>query len=251
MIALDTIVGEVGDRGLTAGGLLEWLRARGQLGPLVREALVARLVREEARGAGLSVAVEELQAAADAFRRRRGLDGADATHRWLAEQGMSVDDFEAMLEDDLLGPRLKQHLTDGRVEEYFSAHRTVLEQVLLTTVFAGRDDLAAELASQVRDEGRDLGEAAREHGLTAIERWRSLGELGGALEWAVAGAAVGDLVGPVETPRGLALVVVHERRAAELTPDLRRRIQDTLFAEWMSARLVGATVLGPPSGSGG
>ena len=47
----------------------------------------------------------------------------------------------------------------------------------------------------------------------------------------------GELVGPVETPDGFALVRVEERRAAELDPATRQRSQDRLFADWLSARL--------------
>jgi hypothetical protein len=147
MISLDTIVGALGEQRLTVGGLLEWLRAGGRLGPLVHEALAFQLVKEEARRAGLSVPVKEVQAAADALRRRQGLDTAADTQAWLAAQGLSLDDFEAHLEDGLLAARLKQHLTGPQVEEYFTAHRAGLEQLRLSVVFAGRDDLARELAS--------------------------------------------------------------------------------------------------------
>src|SRR5262245_1580294 len=181
MNTLDSIVGALGDQRLTVRGLLEWLRSGGRLGPLVREALAALLVREEARRAGLSVSVEELQAAADAFRRRQGLDTAEATHAWLASRGLAMDDLEAGLGDDLLAARLKQHLTGPQVEEYFSAHRAGLEQFRLTVVFAGRDDLAGELASQVREDGRDLAEVAREHGLAASQRRLTFEELAGPL----------------------------------------------------------------------
>jgi hypothetical protein len=248
MITLDTIVGALGEQRLTVGGLLEWLRASGRLGPLVRETLAAQLVKEEARRAGLSVPVEVVQAAADTFRRRQGLDAAADTQAWLAAQGLSLDDFEARLEEGLLAARLKQHLTGPQVEEHFSAHRAGLEQLRLSVVLAGRDDLARELASQVRDEGRDLGEVARAHGLSVVQQRLLLEDLDAPLASALTGAAAGKLVGPVEPPQGLALVMVEERRAAELDAATRQRIQDTLFARWMSARLGEATPF-PPSPS--
>ena len=52
-----------------------------------------------------------------------------------------------------------------------------------------------------------------------------LGDLDGPLASALAGAAPGELVGPVEMPQGLALVVVEERWPAELDPATRQRIQ--------------------------
>ena len=242
MNTVGTVIASLDGTRLSLAGLLRWLRARGRLGPLVREALAAQLVKEEARRAGLSVPVEEVQAAADILRRRQGMDTAADTQAWLAAQGLSLDDFEGRLEDALLAARLKQHLTGPQVEEHFSAHRAGLEQLRLSVVFAGRDDLARELASQVRDEGRDLGEVARAHGLSVVQQRLLLEDLGAPLASALTGAATGELVGPVETPQGLALVVVEERRAAELDAATRQRIQDTLFARWMSARLGEATL---------
>jgi parvulin-like peptidyl-prolyl isomerase len=44
------------------------------------------------------------------------------------------------------------------------------------------------------------------------------------------------LVGPVATPEGFALVVVEERRPAELDAATRQRIQDELFDAWLAGR---------------
>ncbi|HEY7426918.1 MAG TPA: peptidylprolyl isomerase [Gemmataceae bacterium] len=83
---------------------------------------------------------------------------------------------------------------------------------------------------------------ARAHGLSVVQQRLLLEDLGAPLASALAGAAPGELVGPVETPQGIALIVVEERRAAELDAATRQRIQDTLFARWMSARLGEATL---------
>ena len=103
----DTIVGTLPGSQLSLGGLLKRLHARGRLRSLVLDALTEQLVEDEARRAGLSVTKEELQFAADAYRRRHGLSAAADTHAWLSKQGMSVDDFKANLEHDLLGDKLR------------------------------------------------------------------------------------------------------------------------------------------------
>jgi hypothetical protein len=67
---------------LSLGQLLQTLHAQGRLRSLVVEALAGQLVQEQGRQAGLSVTAEELQAAADAFRRVRGLHTASAIRAW-------------------------------------------------------------------------------------------------------------------------------------------------------------------------
>jgi len=241
MTTLDTTIASLPGTRLSLGGLLNRLHSQGRLGLLVRQALAEQLVQEQARQSGLSVTVEELQAAADAFRRDQRLyTAADARAR-LAKQGLSVDDFEAGLEEALLAAKLKQHLAAAQVDDYFSAHRAELDVLRLVQVVVERDELARELASQVRDEGRSLEEVAREHGLPVVRGGLFRKDLGGPLVEALASAGTGDLVGPVGTPKGFALVVVEERRPAELNPATRRQIEDELFGGWLAGRMKEAT----------
>jgi hypothetical protein len=58
-----------------------------------------RDAQHEARHAGLSVTAEDLQAAADAFRRAYGLHTASATRARLEAQGLTAADFETSVLD--------------------------------------------------------------------------------------------------------------------------------------------------------
>jgi hypothetical protein len=241
MTTLDTTIASLPGTRLSLGGLLKRLHAQGRLGLLVREALAEQLVQEQARQAGLSVTAEELQAAADACRRAHGLHTAADTHAWLGGQGRTADEFQAGLEERLLAAKLKQHLTAAPADEYFSARQTDFERWRVAQVVVGRDDLARELASQVRDEGRSLEEVAREHGLPVIRHLLFRKDLSGPLAEPLASAAAGELVGPVATPKGFALVLVEERLAAELDAATRQRIQDELFDNWLAGWMNQAT----------
>ena len=241
MSTLETPVASLPGVSLSLGQLLQTLHAHGRLRPLAVEALAGRLVQQEARQAGLSVTAEELQAAADAFRRAHGLHTAAATRSWLDGQGLTVGDFETGLEEGLLAARLKQHQTTARADESFAARRTDFERLQVAQVLVGRDDLARELASQVRDEGRDLEEVARAHGLPVARHLLFRKDLGGPLAGPLASAGAGELVGPLATPEGFALVVVEERRPAELDAATRQRIQDELFDAWLAGRMSQAT----------
>jgi hypothetical protein len=241
MNALDTAIASVGGSRLTLGGLLQRLHAQGRLGPLVREALVRQYILDRTREASLSVTTEELQQAANAYRRGAGLHTAADTHAWLAGRGLSADDFEADLEEGLLAAKLKEHQTAAGVDECFSAHRAEFELLQCAQLLAERDELARELASQVRDEGRSLEDVAREHGLP-VTRGRLLRkDLAGPLAEALASAAPGELVGPVATPAGFALVVLEKRHEPVLDPATRRRLRDELFEGWLADRMKEAT----------
>ena len=154
---------------------------------------------------------------------------------------MTAADFEAGLEERLLAAKLKHLQTAARADESFAARRTDFERLQVAQVLVGRDDLARELASQVQDEGRHLEEVARENGLPVARRLLFRKDLGGPLAGPLASAGTGELVGTVATPEGFALVVVEERRPAELDAATRQRIQDELFDAWLAGRMNQAT----------
>jgi peptidylprolyl isomerase len=237
MITQDSILASLSNTQLSLGAFLKKLHTQGRLRPLVLEILIAQLVRQQAQQEGLTVSDEELQSVADLFRRLHGLHTAADTHTWLLARGLTVDGFEAGLEDSLLAAKLKQHLTAGQVDDYFSAHQSELERLRLAHLQMERDELARELASQVREDGIDLEDVARQHGLTVAHLQLFRKQLHGSLAETLNAAKAGELIGPLATPQGFALVVIQERQPAKLDPMIRQSIQNELFAFWLNNRI--------------
>jgi hypothetical protein len=84
MIDLNQASASLVDVSLSLGDWLTHLRRRGQLLPLLRETVVQQFLLSRAAQAGLAVAADELQQAADAFRCRQGLTSAEQFRAWLA-----------------------------------------------------------------------------------------------------------------------------------------------------------------------
>lgn len=234
MNALDTTIASLANSRLTLGEFLGRLQVQARLAPLVREALTQQYLLDQARAAGLAVTVAELQQAANAYRRNAGLHSAAATHAWFTQHGLSVDDFEAGLEESLLVAKLRQQRGRSGVEVHFATHLAAYERLRLALLVAPRDDLARELASQVRDEGRELEAVAAEHDLPVIHRELLRKELGGTQAAALAAAKAGELVGPLATPQGFTLMQILERHEPALDPPLRRTIEQELFQNWLA-----------------
>ncbi len=134
--------------------------------------------------AGWTVSTAELQAAADAFRRRLGLESAERTREWLAAQGLSLREFEAALERRLVSVRLTAtEMADAPIfqEQVGQPTRPWIGQQ------EGWDCGLAALAMIARAQGRELSLAAvrrclgvgREgQGVSLRELQRVAGELG-------------------------------------------------------------------------
>jgi hypothetical protein len=74
-----------------------------QMMPVIHEQiLMARIVEDEAETAGIQVESSELQAAADDFRLKHKLVGAKITQKWLDIHQLSLDDFESIIQLQLL-----------------------------------------------------------------------------------------------------------------------------------------------------
>jgi len=222
------------------------LKQRRQLQPLLREAAIEAFLLRQAGDAGLAVSTEQLQSAADAFRRRQGLNSAEQTNAWLAREGLSVMNLEAVLERDLLVARLREHVTAPLIEGHFAAHRDRYDRVRLGLIVVARADLARELLTQIREEGRDFAELAREHSLHGPSRDRG-GELGVLLRRqlppgaeAVFTAREGEVIGPVALPDGFHLFRVGAMSAAELDGPTIELVRKELFDAWLTERLGGA-----------
>jgi parvulin-like peptidyl-prolyl isomerase len=155
---------------LSLRDFLPSLRQRLLLRPLLLEAATEKRVLDAAREQGLTVSAAELQQAADRFRHRHGLTSAQQTQQWLAGEALTAEDFEAGLERELLVAKLRRHLTQPRVAEHFAAHRDRYTSARLRRILVATEGEARELLAQVRDEGADFAELARQHSLDHASR---------------------------------------------------------------------------------
>jgi len=119
-----------------------------------REAMVRALALDVAEAQGADASPAMLTQVLDDFRRARGLESPPAMAAWLAQQGLEVEAFTALLEDEarlrqvlpLYASDLDRHLAD--VLRLTGAHaalaqRTAHKQALLTRRGLGNPTLAS------------------------------------------------------------------------------------------------------------
>jgi parvulin-like peptidyl-prolyl isomerase len=232
-----------GESAVPVHALLANLHRDRRLLPLLREAVVEQFLLDQAAAAGLTVSTEELQQAADLFRRRHGLISAERTQAWLAQEHWSATNLEDALEHDLLIAKFKEHLFKDRLAAHFEANRSRYDQVVLRAIVVGEEDLAKELLIQLRDEGRDFAGLAGEHSQHA-SRWQGglLGslrrqQLADAVAAAVFAARPGDVVGPLQTASGFELLLVESFQPAQLDGPTAALIRQQWFDGWLAAKL--------------
>ncbi|MBI1918272.1 MAG: peptidylprolyl isomerase [Planctomycetes bacterium] len=242
----------VDDQPVSLRDVLHAWKVAGHLERLLEQAVQDRLIAEAARAEGVVVTDVELQTAADAFRKTRGLHKASDTEAWLAERRLGVEDFQTLVERPLLRRKLAEHLTRGQVERYFAENRSQFDRARLSQIVVGREGIASELMAQITEDGADFAALARKHSLDSASApaGGSLGvvdrkKLSPSVEAAVFGARPGDVVGPFKTAQGFHVIKVEEILPAQLDDKTTEAIRDRLFEDWLRQRQRRARVQTP------
>ena len=115
------------------------------------------IIQSEISKRGLTVSDEELQAAADDFRRDQKLERAVDTHNWLDDRGWSVERLELNLERKLLHEKLLNDVaTEDAIRLHFVEHRRAYDQAAISHLVVSDRAVAEELLSQIDEDDADF-----------------------------------------------------------------------------------------------
>lgn len=200
---------------------------------LVNACIVAAALEEEP----VELGPDELQEAANAFRRAKGLLRAEDTERWLADRGLSRRKFADLVSRAAAVAQLRRRVTTAAVEPWFANHGHDLARLLVAW--------AARPAAGGDARGADWPPLRADGPLAAVIAARRAGRPAGVGDWlacdlpehlsAVAGVPAGTVV-PVEVDGFAADAVVIEEIPAVLDDATRRGIERRLFDEWLADR---------------
>ncbi|MFO1361675.1 MAG: peptidylprolyl isomerase [Burkholderiales bacterium] len=217
----------------------------GQFESLVEQFVRDRLTVRAAKKQGVRIAPEEIQERADRYRRLRGLHRAADTNRYLDHLGVSLDEFESFVTDDLYLEKMMERVCSPQaVERYFAAHSPRFDAIEVSHIVLDAEGKAKEMMSVLREDPESFAEMAREHSIAGTRA--SGGVIGRVLRGAlktdveakVFNAAVGDVLGPfLSGDRSFyEIFMVTAKHPATLDEDTAAEIRRLLREEWLAAR---------------
>jgi parvulin-like peptidyl-prolyl isomerase len=222
----------------------------GRLKSILHEALVDEILAEYATDRGIVVEVEELQKAADLFRRKQGLATAEQTREWLKQNGLSVVEFEALIEQPLRNKLAFADITEG-TGAFFIADPSAWDKLMLQIIEVPQQTLAEELLAKMLEEGAEFSE------LAATYSEHPSAELGGrmnpvfryslpaAVLHQLASATEATVIGPFSTDRGWALVYPEAMQPAVFDHETAKAVRQRLFNQWLDEKLQSTAVSYP------
>jgi putative peptide maturation system protein len=164
---------------------------------------------------------------------------------------MTHAQLEKYVADEATVAALRERVTAGRVEEYFAAHRAGFDGARIARIEFADEQSARRTIEQIRTGTLDFYAAAERRFLEAPKQPEPPSplfvtvrrdELPAESAGAIFGVAPGDVVGPLRTESGYAVVRVLDLKPARLDEPAHRTVAQHLFAEWLDERRRTATI---------
>lgn len=226
-----------------------YLQAQGKLDAFVGDVLREYIIERELRSRiDLLLPRELVQQAITEFRLQTGLSDAQQFQQWLANQGLTEEVFRLRVETDLRVGRLRETVTQPRLQQHFIERKLFLDQVVLSRIAVEQKELAEELLQQLK-EGASFEELAQEYSVSDDAVFNGMmglisrGQLPDNLRAALDTAQPGDVLGPIELPPVWTIIRLEQAIAATLdNPQLVQSLQNELMEQWVLEQLEGLTI---------
>ncbi|HIK09415.1 MAG TPA: peptidylprolyl isomerase [Oscillatoriaceae cyanobacterium M33_DOE_052] len=229
---------------ITLEEIASFLKKELRLKEVYQHILHRQIIEKAAAERGLTVTEAEIQAEGDNFRFQNRLEKAADTLGWLADQMISVEEWEEGIRDRLLAQKLSDALFAKEVEKFFAQNRLDFDQILLYQIVVPYERVAKELYYQIEEQEISFYEAAHLYDLDDRRRqncgyegkiYRS--SLKPEVAAAIFSAKLGEIVGPLKTEQGYHLFLVEDFIGAELTKEVQREIKERMFQQWLASEL--------------
>jgi parvulin-like peptidyl-prolyl isomerase len=196
----------------------------------------------------LTASQEELQKAINDWRVENELYQASEVEDWLAERSLSISDLADHARMKILKDRVREHVASGKVERYFTEQRSEFDAVAIAQIVVNERGLARELTFKAQ-EGTAFFLLAREYSMDEQSRLaggfvgrRERKQLPRAIAAQAFGLVAGTVIGPLEFDKQFYVIKVDDVYPADRNAEIRSRIEELLFEEWLSSRLKQASV---------
>lgn len=240
------VVLQVGDRQITAEDLLPLLAGYQMLPQLLRELVIDQAI------ASIECPPEEATAAREAFYAEQGITEENRS-AWLAHQGMSAEQLDALTTRSLRIERYKEATWGPKLESYFLNRKGKLDKVIYSLIRVKDLGLAQEIYFRILEGEQTFAELARDYSQGPEAQTDGLI---GPVELSVPHPTLsqmltisqpGQLLPPTRIGEWTVVVRLERFIPAQLDDAMRRRLLNEFFNSWVQEQL--AQVMSSSSGS--
>jgi parvulin-like peptidyl-prolyl isomerase len=229
---------------ITSQDLLHQIKITGKMPELLHGILQRQILEETAASLKLEISADELQVGADQFRAANHLETIPATQKWLVDRLLSVDDFEQLVNTNLLATKVAQNLFGNQVAPYFYQNTLNYASAVIYEIILQDQNLAIELFYAIQEGDMSFADAAKTYGQD-LETQRYGGYVGMVsrkkmtpeVSAAVFAAQPPQILKPITVGKQIYLILVEEVIKPQLTSQLQEQIMWQLFQDWLQEKI--------------
>jgi len=194
------------------------------------------LVFQIAQREKIKIPQNELQKGIDQWRYKNRLESVEDTENYLSQRNITFTDMAREIEDQMLEERLKAQITTEAIQTHFASQKLASERREICWILVNEQDIAEEIAMQIKDGGRDFHTLARQCSLDERTRpasgylgHQSRRDLPADVAPLLFAAEVGEVIGPIKVETGYALYYIQQHCPAVLDEATRARCVQELY----------------------
>lgn len=233
----------IDDEPVTVAQVFRYLQAGRKLDGFIGEIVRQFTLERELKQYELPVSPAVIEQAVVDFRLQRQLTDPKQFQEWLIANGLDYEAFHAQIAASFKLQKLKETVTEPRLQEYFIERKMFLDRVVLSRIIVGDQELAEELKSQLQ-EGAKFEQLARDYSLTDDKVMNGMvgpvsrGSMPDVLRAQIDVAQAGDIVGPIGMDERWGLFRIEEFLPVSLdNPQVKQTLQDELFDQWLAEKI--------------
>jgi parvulin-like peptidyl-prolyl isomerase len=216
------------------------------LSKLAQYQLLPQLIKElviDTATASISFTETETQSAIEAFCQSQKITSPETQQAWLTHFRMTPSQLEQQAIRFLKLEHFKQQQWGSKVEPLFLAQKQQFDQIIYSLLRTDRAEVAQELFFRLQDEEQTFAELVTEYSQGPEAQ---TGGLVGPIEVArlhptlaqlLTQRRPGQLCPPIKIEQWYVIARLEQHLPAALTPELRQRLVDHQFQEWMQAQI--------------
>lgn len=194
------------------------------------------LVFQIAQREKIKIPRDKLQKGIDQWRYENRLESVEDTENYLSQRNITFADMAREIEYQMLEERLKSQITAEAIQTHFASQKLTAERREIYYILVNEQDIAEEIAMQIKDGGRDFHTLARQYSLDEHTRpvsgylgRQSRRDLPAEVAPLLFAAEVGEVIGPIKVETGYALYYIQQHCPAVLDEATKARCLQELY----------------------
>ncbi len=237
----------IDDEIITTDHFIKFLKLTNEFPDLMERLIRNKITVHAAKKKGIEISAEELQQAADDFRRCLGLHRTKDTYEWMERIGIAPEEFESFITEHIYKKKMVDIIVnDEAVERYFQLNSPEFDTADIQHIVVEGEDKAKELIELLNEQPEDFPDFVKEYSIDDETRdvggkLKELqrGVLPNEIEARIFNARQGDIIGPfkLEGEDIYEIIQVKEIKSAELNDSTKEKITELLYDKWLQERM--------------